>query len=58
MFFASFACKDSSPWYKSLKTRNHLKPENLEALVLLSALEMPIKSVPNYQAEMKFLEDT
>ena len=52
------ACKDFSPLYKSSKTRKHLKPENLEALVLLSALEMPIKSVPNYQVEIKFLEDT
>ena len=54
---ALFACKDPSPLYKSSKTRNHLKPENLETLFLLSALKMPIKSATSYQAETKYLED-
>ena len=60
MFFASltFACKDPSPLYKSSKRKNHLKPENLETLFLLSALKMPIKSVTSYQAKIKYLEDT
>ena len=54
MFFASFiACKDPSPLCKSSKRRNHLKPEDLETLFLLSALKMPIKSVTSYQAEIK-----
>ena len=44
-----FACKDSSPLYKFSKTKNHLKPENLETLFLLS---MHIKSITNYQAEI------
>ena len=58
MFFVIlFACKDPSPLYKSAKTRNHLKPGNLETLFLLSALKMPIKSVTSYQAEIKCLED-
>ena len=35
--------------------RNHLKPENLETLFLLSALKMPIKSVTSYQAEIKWV---
>ena len=52
-----FACKDPSSLYKSLKRRNHLKPENLETPYLLSALEMPIKSVASYQAEIKYLEN-
>ena len=39
-----FACKDSSPLYKSSKRSNHLKPENLQTLSLPSALKMPIKS--------------
>ena len=52
-----FACKDPSPLYKSSKTRNHLKPENLETLFLLSALKMPITSVTSYQAEIKYLEE-
>ena len=42
---------------KSSKTRNHLEPEHLETLFLLSALKVPIKSVSNYQAEIKYLED-
>ena len=53
----SFAYKDTSPLYKSSKTRKHLKPENLETLFLLSVLKMPIKSVTSYQAEIKYLED-
>ena len=48
-----FACKDPFPLYKSSKTRNHLKRENLERLFLLAALKMPIKSVTSYQAEEK-----
>ena len=52
-----FACKDPSPLYKSSKRKNHLKPENLETLFLLSALKMPIKSVTSYQTEIKYLED-
>ena len=51
-----FACKDISPLYKSSKTRNHIKPENLETLFLLSALKMPIKSATSYHAEIKYLE--
>ena len=39
------------------KRRNHLKTENLETLFLLSALQMPIKSVTSYQAEIKYLEE-
>ena len=39
-----FACKDPSPLYKSSKGRNHVKPENLGTLFLLSAVKMPIKS--------------
>ena len=42
--------------YKSSKTRNHLKPENLETLFLLSALKMSIKSATSYQAEKKCLQ--
>ena len=58
MFFPSlFACKDPSPLYKSLKRRNHLKPENLETPFLRSALKMPIKSVTSYQAEIKYLDE-
>ena len=52
-----FACKDPSPFYKSSKRRNHLIPENLETLFLLSALKMPIKSVTSYHAEIKYLEE-
>ena len=52
-----FACKDPYPLYKSCRRRNHLKPENLETLFLLSALKVPIKSVTNYQAEIKYLEE-
>ena len=37
--------------------RNHLKPESLETLFLLSVLKMPIKSVTSYQAEIKYLEE-
>ena len=50
-----FACKDPSPLYESLKRRNHLKPENLETLLLLLALKICVKSVTSYQAEMKYL---
>ena len=50
-----FACKDPSPFYKSSKRKNHLKPENLETVFLLSALKMPIKSVTSHQAEIKIL---
>ena len=57
MFFASFACKDSSPLHKSSKRRNHLKPENLETLFLLSALKVHIKSVISNQTEIKYLEE-
>ena len=39
-----FACEDPSTLYKSSKKRDHLKPENLETLFLLSVLKMPIKS--------------
>ena len=53
-----FSCKNPSPLYKSSKTRNYLKPDNLETLFLLSALKMPNKSVTSYQAEIKYLEDT
>ena len=52
-----FACKDPSPYYKSSKRRNHVKPENLETLFLLSTLKMPIKSVTSFQAKIKFLEE-
>ena len=48
-----FACNNPCPLCKSSKTKNHLKPENLETLFLLSALKMPIKSVNSYQAEQK-----
>ena len=52
-----FACKDPSSLYKSSKRRNHLKPENLEKLFLLSVLKIPIQSVTSYQAEIKYLEE-
>ena len=52
-----FACKYLSPFYKSSKKRNHLKPENFETLFLLPVLKMPIKSVTSYQAEIKYFED-
>ena len=51
-----FTCKDPSPLYKSSKRRNHLRPENLETLFLLSALKVFVSSVTSYQAEMKYLE--
>ena len=51
-----FACKDPSPLYKSSKTRDHLKLENLETLFLQSALKMPIKSVINQPAEIKYFD--
>ena len=62
MLVASFiSCKDTLPLYKSSKRRNHLKnkdtPENKDTLFLLSALQMPIKSVTSYQAEIKYLEE-
>ena len=50
-----FACKDPSPLYKSSKRKNHLKRDNLETFLLLSALKIPIKSVTSYQAE--YLEE-
>ena len=43
---------------KSSERRNHPKPENLEALFVLSALKMPIKSVTSYQAEIKYFKET
>ena len=49
------AFKDPSPLYKSSKRRGHLKPENFETLYLLSALQMPVKSVTSYHAEIKKL---
>ena len=52
-----FACKGPCPLYKSLKRRNHHKPENLETLFLLSALKMSIKSVISYQTKIKYLEE-
>ena len=52
-----FASKDPSPLYKYSKTRNLLKPGNLETLFLLSALKMPIKCAIGYQVEIKCLED-
>ena len=53
-----FACKeDLSPFYKSSKRRNHLKPENLEIPFLLSALKMPMKSVTSYETEIKYLQE-
>ena len=52
-----FASKDPSPLYKSSKTRNHLKPGNLDTFFLLSALKMPSKSVTSHQAEINCLED-
>ena len=52
-----FACKDPSSLYKSSNRRNHLKPENLETPFLLSALKIPIKSLTNYRAKIKYLED-
>ena len=51
-----FASKDPSPLYKSSKTKNYLKHENLETHFLLSALEMPIKSFTCYQAEIEYLK--
>ena len=40
------------------KRSNHFKPENLETLFLLLELKVPInKSVTNYQAETKYLEE-
>ena len=50
-----FVCKDLSPLYKSSNTRNHLKPENLETLFLLSTLKMPITSVTSYKEKIKIL---
>ena len=64
LFFERYEIKDSGCsfevryCFKSLKRRNHLKPDNLETPFLLSALKMPIKSVTSYQAEIKYLEDT
>ena len=39
-----FACKDPYPFFKILKTRNHLKTENLETLFLLLAFKVSILS--------------
>ena len=52
-----FASKDPSLFHKSSKRGNPLKPENLETLVLLSALKVLIKSVTSYQAQIKHLEE-
>ena len=52
-----FASQDPSPLYKSSKRKNHLKPENLKTLFLLSPLKMPINFVTSYQVEMKYLEE-
>ena len=57
VFLVLFACKDPSPLYKSSKTSNHLKPDNLVTFFLLSALKMSIKSATNYQAEIIYLEN-
>ena len=61
MFFASFICLFflfyPFPLYKSSKIRIHLKPENLETIFLLLALQMPIRFVTRYQAKIKDLED-
>ena len=57
MIAVLFACKDPSSLYKSSKRRNQLKHENFQALFLLSALKMPIKSVNSYQAKIKYLEE-
>ena len=38
------------------KRRNHLKPENLETLFLLSALKVPVKAISCYESEIKYLE--
>ena len=40
----------------SSKRRNHLKPENLETLFLLSALKVPVKAVSCCESEIKYLE--
>ena len=50
-----FVCKDLSPLYKSSKTKNYLKPENLETLFLLSTLKIPITSVTTYKEKIKIL---
>ena len=51
-----FACNYLSPLHKSSERKNHLKPENLGTVFLLSALRMPIESVTNHRAEIKYLE--
>ena len=38
------------------KRRNHLKPENLETLLLLSALQVSVKAISCYESEIKNLE--
>ena len=55
-----FACKDTSLLYKSSKTRNYLKPENLEtpAISIKNAYwKLKIRNISSYQAEIKYLED-
>ena len=44
-----YCCKGLSPLYKSSKRKNHLKPENLKTVFLLSALKMPIMSATSHQ---------
>ena len=56
-FLVLFACKGPSPFCKSSKRRNHLKPVSLEIGFLLSALKMLTKSVTSYQAEKQYLEE-
>ena len=55
------ACKDTSLLYKSSKTRNHLKPENLatpSAISIKNAYwKLKIRNISSYQAEIKYLED-
>ena len=40
----------------ALKRRNHLRPENLETLFLLSALKVPGKAISCYESKIKYLE--
>ena len=51
LFLVLFSCKVPSPFCKSSKRKNHLKPVSLETIFLLSALKRLTKSVPSYQAE-------
>ena len=55
-YFMEFPYKKRKYLYKSSKRRNHLKPENLETILPLSALKVSLKSVSSYQAEIKYLE--